>query len=705
MLRHYVLKVVLYFVSVFTLCLSGCTDDLRNRSVFDSGAGSAVIGFSIENVALTREGENHDIESEIDHAYLLFYAADASLETGVPEAAVRADIDESDPGRLKFKMPLRLKPNTDYQLIAVANADYYAPAGFDRFSDYLDDWSSAASGVKDELHVWSADRITAGKIDCLPMKGQITSNSLFRFSMQDGVYNVSASLSFRRMVARIDLTNNVNNDFVVEGVALCNWRDKVSVPNVESELGNRLGNVNGKLSDEEADTGDDIFLKMPDPDEEGLQQLKESIYCFPSVSYDSYLSDSESTALIIKAKYKDDAESSYYRVNVGIDGNRSEVKANTKYLVNIQSVKGSGAPTVKDAYLARESLIVHSVVEDWDLENGCYAIDDKGNFVVLSSGKLEFEGDSEVGKEIKVLASKGLSLDVVYTADNEISKDAFIVSVISESPVSTLKIKPSGMNTGEDILSGKIAVSATTPEGGRLSVNLFVSQNPAIGGSEEPVIPDDMPFALIPVSYDRVKIDHENRTIEIDGFDPDCFNSFIDVPFKVYINDKIEGNLSSVNVSTTLQWPLEGRISIDHSSQYKYCKASFNVQGQVLDGGGNKVQYSTLWSSSITVKNEETINISVGAMGPDDPAIVREIKLSNEQNKYTLIIKPRPAIIDDVILIDNDGKSWLIQDRNIQDYTRYPNFIGLDKEGRKYQAYNYTGLIFSGQQNITIPFK
>ena len=117
------------------IIMTGCADDLRHRSVFDSGAGDAVIRFSVEDAALTRDGETEDIESVVDHAYLLFYSEEASVTTDIPVAAVKAEADISIPGNLKFKMPLSLQPNTSYQLLAIANADDFVPSGFKNFGE------------------------------------------------------------------------------------------------------------------------------------------------------------------------------------------------------------------------------------------------------------------------------------------------------------------------------------------------------------------------------------------------------------------------------------------------------------------------------------------------------------------------------------------------------------------------------------------
>lgn len=702
MQRHSLPSLILQISLVFTLFFyAGCADDLRNRNIFDSGAGSPVISFSVENVTLTRQGETSEMESAIDHAYLLFYESSASLETAIPVAAVRAEISADNPSALDFKMPLLLSPNTDYQLVAIANADRYAPDGYSNYADYIQTWCNTPAGDKKEMHVGFSDRISKETVDCLPMRGIVEDNKSFRFSIRNGVYEVNAALSFRRMVARIDLLNKVNNGFFVEGVALCNWRDAVPVAAPESQLGNRVGHVRGILSDDGENCGDDIFVEIDNVDAEGVQQVTEAIYCFPSVSYEASPSDKESTALIVKAKYGEDTASSYYRVNVGSSANKSEVMANKKYVVTIQSVTGRGAATPLEAYMADESLIELSIVEDWDLE-GCFAMDDKGNFIVLSTGSVEFEGNNWGSKEVKVLSSKNLELSLDYVADNEDSEGAFRAALSAGFPLSTIMIAPVENNTDDNALSGRYVVTAVTPDGGSLKVDLNVIQKPAEGGFQPPVIPDEMPFALVPQSYDRVKIDHVNKTIEIDGFDPDCFNSFIDIPFKVYIKAS-EDNITQVSLSSNLQWPLEGGLSKKTHNGQIYCSNSFvksgSNSGMVFSQAEKKELNKTNAigsSNSFTADSNDYVYISVGAMAPDDPAICREVILSanGESVKYSLTIKPASCIIDDIVIIDESGQYWLVQDRNVVNLSKeeYLPYIGLNSEGRKYQAHNSSKL-------------
>lgn len=694
--------------------LQGCADDLRNRNIFESGESDAVITFYVEGVSLTRGEEAEDKESVVDHAYLLFYLEEASLERDLPVAAVRAEAVVGNAGSLKFKMPSNLKSNTDYQILAVANADDYLPSGFNSYREYIESWCrNASQDDYNPLLLYSYDGISLENKSCLPMSGSLSENSVFRFSHENGTYNVSASLTFRRLVARIDVANIVKEGFKIEGIALCNWRDAVDVQGVMNGIGIGSGSIHKTFSGDSESVGEDVFFPMPDPSDSGIQQIDRQIYCFPSSSNKSYLGDSESTALIIKAKYGDDDESTYYRVNVGMIGNVSKVEPNKKYLVTIQSVNGRGASTPEEAYASTESAIMLSVVEDWDLDGNNFDMDDKGNFIVLSRSSINFEGDVLKNEVVKVLTSKGLSWNVEYVADNEESAAAFSVTKLSDSAIS---IGPNGENETAQPLTGKCRFFASTEQGGELEVNISLFQDMAEEKPYVPVIPENMPLALIPVDGERVKIDHDAKTIEIDAFDPDCFNSFIDIPFKVYIKD---ASVSSVNVSSTLQWPLEGRVSLDIASQYSYCKESFVVAGAkgVLKSDGTVTTDINLGKSDIQNVKDQTIYISVGAMGPDDPAIVdRIIKLTasngGESIDYHLILRPRQAIIDDVILNDGSGNAWLIMDRNMQDFTqsKYVDFIGIGADGKRLQAYNYTSYFIRFDSSyapvsINIPFK
>lgn len=694
MVRRLFDSIILLLPMVFMAI--GCSDDLRNQDIVGADVDEVSISFSVDKVAVTRSGSSLDWESAIDHAYLLFY--DSSNEEGndFPVTAVRAEIKENSSDMLTFKMPLILGENKDYKLVAVANADDYAPEGFSSFGGYLSTWLENDSEVESRPLHMHKDGIITADLDLLPMVGSPENDGKFSFTKHNGTYQVSTSLRFRRSVARVDVVNIVREGFIVEGVAICNWRDAVAVEDSDAEVGVILSEISE-------------FLETPEPDESGIQKMIGQLYCFPSVSEDATLNDNLTTALIIKAKYDDDESPSYYRVNVGMSGSRAEIKANTKYTVTIQSVKGSGAATPEEAYASDDNLLVLSMVEDWDLE-GNFAMDDYGNFIILSRGSLEFAADSHENVEIKVLRSKEINWKVEYLSDGENSAEAFKVTKISDS---SIIISPAGTNSGTEVLSGKCRVSAVTSQGNTLTVDVSLRQ---FASGDSPVIPWEKDFALVPLQGDRVKVDHEAMTIEIDGFDPDCFNSFIDIPFQVYISErigkdqKIEANVITSD-NNALQWPLEGRVARQPSKNFCYCKESF-TDGSVYNSANpdKKVDKATLDIHDLELSDGDKFYISVGAMAPDDPDITRTISVKlygggevKDDWTYTLKIKPRPIIIDDVIISDEDGQSYVVMDRNVQlisGSNGFPEAYGRDNDGKRMQAYHYCGW-----NSMKIPFK
>lgn len=187
----------------------------------------------------------------------------------------------------------------------------------------------------------------------------------------------------------------------------------------------------------------------------------------------------------------------------------------------------------------------------------------------------------------------------------------------------------------------------------------------------------------------------------IDGFAPDSFNSFIDIPFLIKVTNT---SASDVKITTTLEWPLEGTISNEpYKTKYYYCPESFTDKAVV--NSENIVEVPT----SFTLSEDLKFYISVGAMAPDDPSIKREITITANGNAvtYDLEIRPRQVIVNDVILTYSNGEVYLINDRNYQGYELYgcESFDAnkttvWNTDGTKKQAYHYCSF-----EPMKIPFK
>jgi len=182
--------------------------------------------------------------------------------------------------------------------------------------------------------------------------------------------------------------------------------------------------------------------------------------------------------------------------------------------------------------------------------------------------------------------------------------------------------------------------------------------------------------------------------IVIDGFEPDSFNSFIDIPFRLDVSESL-GSDVLVSVSSSLEWPLEGAVSKSCCKNvYYYSPESFKY-GSVVDAGNSVV--ATLPTATQTLSKNSTFYISVGAMAPDDPAINRTLTLSanGKTVSYDIIVRPSKVIINDVIMNLNN-KNYLIADRNYQCYQNFKEYNGSNGSslsnwngGIRKQAYYY----------------
>ena len=558
----------------------GCTDDRQRETDIIYGESDFItIAYSVENVSLTRGDEAKSYESAIDHAYLLFYPEDSDNETDRPIMTVRAEAVTDHPGTLIFKRPFDLNENTNYRLTAIANADFFHPEEYDSFQEYLDMFTSSENPEGNTLHLYHSSPIIYPETSFLPMSGKTEGNEYFHLTGNNGKYTAEATINFRRLVARIDICNNIDEGFSIESVAIVNWRDKADILNPDSQN----GEIRGNLKLQTADEAGIRFTSVPDKDSSGKEYLEGALYCFPNTSESPEPGDEFATAVILKAYYEDDTTPSYYRVNIGADTAKGIIRHNTRYSLSIKSVKGRGSDTPEEAYSERNTLI-------------------------------------------------------------------------------------------------------------------------------EPFIPDQ-DVALVPLTDKHVKIDHDQRLIEIDGFAPEVFNSFIDIPFMLHI-DASHGPDKTVDIGAEsvdgLKWPLEGRISMSTAEDLYYCAESFKTKPSVYSKSTGGLIDASKLPEVLTLKNEDVFYISVGAMGPDDPAIIRDIWLyigeitgsAKDYLTYRLIIKPRQVIIDDVVLTDETGTSWLIMDRNIQDVTKYAGIIRRNEDGGRPQAYHY-----SSWESMMIPFK
>lgn len=664
------------------------------------------VGFSIENPSLTR-ASSLPHECAIDDVYLLFFDSTAEDADASLLGYVKAETNEEDGTRLSFPIQRFLSSGVPYGVLALANADSYTPDGFDNYMRYLEDVITKAPNetptmgyMQSALEFYHIDRITYSPSDSgflLPMEGSVVGEAgaipTLTFKATSSGYVAEGSLRFRRSVVRVDVSNGATAHFKLAGATLCNYRTSAYPMNICKESGMLRGIP-------ETDLTDDKFIAIADEDSD-FQSLEGMLYAFPNAETGDSDKLSSATGVIIKGYYiedeEEDSQPSYYRVNLGPSDTAQMLIPNSLYQIGIISVLGRGCSSAEEAYGSEECLIELASGSGWNQPGVGYDVDDKGNFLVVTQPRIELPGDGASAGSSWVFASE----NVEWGIEKDGSEDWYEVN----SSLNHIDVIPRSANEEETPRIGGFTVIGKVDGRIALRVPVEVMQGAGSGGVEEWTLP---PFALIPVEgslnkrtglyeADHVKVGHRQNedgswtnTIEIDGFAPEIYNGFIDIPMKVYTDPEL-GEVK-VKITNTLSWPMEGCMSQNQAGNLKYEWDSFKKSN-------TPPQPSAI---NTDLPNDAVLNVSVGAMGPDDPAIIRRIKMSDGTTpvEYILTIKPRPVIIDDVILKLSDDSYIMVCDRNVQDPGK-ANFCGWTLEGyRESQAYH-----FGSYTSMVIPEK
>lgn len=692
-------KFIAALAIVCTAFAGGCTDDLRLSAPAADIQNSVSLGFSIEGPAITRAVAALPHETAIRDVYLLFFDDSPTDGDALMLGYVKASVDDADSGTLRFPIPSFLQKNQDYRILGLANPDGFTPTGFDNYMQYLESILPSSTESTLTKRDIEATLLLASESSLvydpdnedflIPLTGTASGegSSLFSVLTVDGSYRMSRPLVFRRSMARIDVINGAESEFQLVQCAVCNYRDK-SLPFSPTEPTGEINDI-GSMGNPVA-----------------------SLYTFPNSSATVESGDTSSTGIIVKGYYIEgdtpDSEASYYRVNIGSQDNSQMILPNHLYRLRIKSVKGRGAATPEEAYGSGESLIELAADSEWDEPGKWYDMDEAGNYIAVSQLRIDFPGTGYAADRNMVFASNNVDWHI------EIESGSDWLSVSKET--NCFYLTPSSDNTSEAARTAVVRVAGTVAGSATpLSVTMTASQSPAGGTVEDWELP---PLALVPVDAkydattgkliaDHVKVSHVknvdgtwNNTIEIDGFEPTCFNSFIDIPCRLHIDPEI-GDAATVKISNDLLWPLEGCISQSGASNLKYTWDSF-PKSSAFSVSNPIPQQPVPQSNSLS--DGASVVLSAGAMAPDDPEIVRNITLSSnnglQQVSYTLRIAPRDIVVDDVILQMPDKSYIMVCDRNIQSvFTN--KYFGWDSNGyKKGQAYHY-----GNYKWMKIPFK
>lgn len=683
------------------LCLSviagGCADLLRFQISEEADSHLLSLDFSIESPAMTR-ADALPHESEIKDVYLLLFKDSDDESQSVWLGYVKGNVSPEDASRMLFPVPGFLSHDTPYRVLALANADRFRPEGFDNFALYLDDLfadsdTMSESEVRSAVKIWSDAAIvytTDNDSFCLPMEGNVLPDangiSALRFRREGKGFTADGCLRFRRSVVRLDVINDAVDNFHLVGCAACNRRTGCR----PFDPAYTCGSIAGLPDDKD-------YAAMDIDGSEGLQQrLEGRLYAFPNSSAVNSADDLESTGVILKGYYIDngvtDSELCYYRVNLGVLGKGQILSPNSLWRIAISQVKGRGKKSAEEAYQDSGDLVVLSSGNGWNEPGIGYDMDDNGNFIAVSQPRISFPKNGGSAVRVMVLASEKVDWKVESDQDTaywlQIDKGSNYIDVVPSGPNDTETERTAVLR-----ISGEAAGSES-----RLCVGISVEQSGSPGGIEDWEFP---PVALVPVTdmtenkyAGHVTVAHDpnddgSYTIEIDGFEPDIFNSFMDLKFRLHVDANL-GDGVTVNFATNMEWPMEGCVSGMPAGNLKYSWDSFDV----YNTNSKKIVPDRPGPLPSNLRDGDYVYVSVGTMAPDDPAIIRSLTLTagnGEITRYNICIKPRPVIIDDVIIRMDDGRHIMVCDRNVQDYfSKLYQFTAWRSDGyREKQAYHY----------------
>lgn len=341
------------------MMLPSCTDDIRLQRQSIPAGELATIGFSLDGNIKSRSESDGVHDKAIDHAYLIFFT-DEEAESESRFVAYSRAATSDDASMLSFPIPDGMAEGEHYRLLALANADFFTPDGYEDYDGYI---RSAVKGNIGGPSMADLREILCLHIDSmhaspepqfLPLIGETLADTPFSFQLTGEGYQASCAITLSYSVSRIDITNHATSDIKIIGVMPCNCQ--------ENCFPFDSGNHEGKCAS--PDFSSPYFI--PFPDSESEQSLAPAFFCFPNTSPTPSQYDDATTAVILSAFYRDpsslkfDSVPSYYRVNIINIASSQHLAPNYIYRLSISHVNGRGKASPQEAYAAPASPITIS---------------------------------------------------------------------------------------------------------------------------------------------------------------------------------------------------------------------------------------------------------------------------------------------------------------------------------------------------------
>lgn len=377
----------LYIASCyFLLCLSACHDVEDYGGEIQDGklALNYQVDSGMQGTTYALAAETH--ECRIDDVYTLFFRASShstnpNAYVGYTRTGVTAS---SSTGSARVTLPPGEDVDDEWQLIFLANFDVNA---------YLDGESSVDDLLTNQVASQSYNTARQYLMAYFDRDTGLSAPLAMSASLTKAASTDVASITFKRRVARIDVSSSAGN-FIFETVQVWNARTRAYLLDEGGSFvsGTSAGDFRN-YDAQVVNAASNVALAK--------------LYAFPNAVLAPTMRDHETTCLIIGGKYNGSPTTTYYRVNVCPPTGQQSLKANGAYTVNITNVTAAGETDPGDAY-DKSRLSMDYILDEWDDSFlGTYVFDKDGNGLAVSQREVIFsdKGSQTVQLEVFTIPS------------------------------------------------------------------------------------------------------------------------------------------------------------------------------------------------------------------------------------------------------------------------------------------------------------
>ena len=317
-------------------------------------------------------------ENDIFTLHMLFFER-SSTGKGLYKGFYSVEIPEGKP--LNMNLPVSVVFNEEtglsdqeaYNILLVANLDYYLPDG-------LDAWKAILPGMRqDEVTELTKAYVSGQPNESVYEGGDVPLPMSAGTVKEPNEGRIDVLLS--RTVARFDVVSHIKYEYDLVTASLWNAFPHSSIWDapVDFDSTHRLERYYG------------IRNKVDPGSPEGIyEDISGGLYTFENRVTDPQARDKKTTCLIVGLRNRDASAPDYgkvlyYRINILSSQTGQDLKRNNSYQITIRNVIGKGYNTEREAYEGEDNRL-EIVINYWDLDD---------------DGIIQYDGDNVLAVPMK----------------------------------------------------------------------------------------------------------------------------------------------------------------------------------------------------------------------------------------------------------------------------------------------------------------